>query len=431
MRIASIAAGAGGMYCGSCLRDNTLAAELIRLGHDCLLVPTYTPLKTDEPGVAVDRVMFGGLNVYLQQVHPSFGRLPDWFKENVLDAPWLLNWLMRFSDMTSPSDLGAMTVSVLEGQTGRQRAEMTKLIRWLARDVRPDIVNLPNAMFVGMAGPIKAALRVPVVVTVSGEDLFLDGLPDRHRDRALKLIARGMADCDAVIATSRYYADHTSRLFRVPRAKVHVVPLGIRLDGHGGPRPDHQRPPTVGYLARLCPAKGLHVLLDALPHLRSLPGTASARIKVAGYLGEGDKPYVEKEKARLAERGLSEAVVWVGEVDRRAKVEFLQTVDVFSVPTVYRESKGLPVIEALANGTPAVQPAHGAWVEMLESTGGGLLVKPGDPTELALGLHKLLTDPAAARRHGDAGRAAVHERHTSRRMAEETLAIYRTVLPPK
>ena len=49
MKIVYLAAGAGGMYCGSCLHDNTLAAALMRLGEDVLLMPTYTPIRTDEP----------------------------------------------------------------------------------------------------------------------------------------------------------------------------------------------------------------------------------------------------------------------------------------------------------------------------------------------------------------------------------------------
>ncbi len=65
MKIAYIASGAAGMYCGMCLHDNTLAAALIAAGQDVLLIPTYTPIKTDEENVSNDRVFFGGINVYL------------------------------------------------------------------------------------------------------------------------------------------------------------------------------------------------------------------------------------------------------------------------------------------------------------------------------------------------------------------------------
>ena len=56
------------MYCGSCLRDNALASELIARGHDVTLVPLYTPLRTDEANVTQPQVLFGGISVYLQQL---------------------------------------------------------------------------------------------------------------------------------------------------------------------------------------------------------------------------------------------------------------------------------------------------------------------------------------------------------------------------
>jgi len=55
------------MYCGSCLHDNTLATAMIARGHDVALIPTYTPTRTDEPDVSIDRVFYGAVNVYLEQ----------------------------------------------------------------------------------------------------------------------------------------------------------------------------------------------------------------------------------------------------------------------------------------------------------------------------------------------------------------------------
>jgi len=71
MRILSITAGAAGMYCGSCLRDNGLAVELLARGHDVTLLPLYTPTNPDEHNVSRDRVLFGGISIYLR---PSSAR---------------------------------------------------------------------------------------------------------------------------------------------------------------------------------------------------------------------------------------------------------------------------------------------------------------------------------------------------------------------
>ena len=75
-RIVYLTAGAGGMYCGSCLNDNTLARALTKLGVDIQLVPTYTPITTDEHDVSLNEVYFGGINVYLQQKFPPLRWLP-------------------------------------------------------------------------------------------------------------------------------------------------------------------------------------------------------------------------------------------------------------------------------------------------------------------------------------------------------------------
>src|SRR5262245_45781669 len=75
-KIAFITAGGAGMFCGSCMRDNTLAAQLIKLGSDIVLIPTYTPIRTDEANVSIEQVFFGGINVYLQQKWSLFRFVP-------------------------------------------------------------------------------------------------------------------------------------------------------------------------------------------------------------------------------------------------------------------------------------------------------------------------------------------------------------------
>ena len=74
---------------------------------------------------------------------------------------------------------------------------------------------------------------------------------------------------------------------------------------------------------------------------------------------------------------LSEDFEYCGEVDRRQKIELLNSIDVLSVPTIYNEPKGLFVLEAFANGVPVVQPRHGAFPELTEATEGGRVVEPG------------------------------------------------------
>ncbi|MEA2560423.1 MAG: hypothetical protein QOH06_1927 [Acidobacteriota bacterium] len=422
MRIAYIAAGAANMYCGTCLHDNTLAAALQKMGHDVALVPTYTPLRTDVPGVSLDRVFFGALNVYLQQKAAAFRHTPEAL-DRLLDRPGVIQRAARLGASTDPTELGDLTHSILQGEEGFQAKELAKLVDWLRDDFRPDVVHLTNSMFAGFARNLKRELGVPVVCSLQGEDLFINQLREPWRIRVRELLSERARDIDAFQVNSVWYADFMADYLKCDRNRMFVVPLGLPLQGHDGEPHAESDPLTVGYLARICPEKGLHVLVEAF---RLLAGRV--RLRVAGYLGERDRPYLEDLEKRIAGWGLSGFYEYVGEVDREEKIRFLQTLDVLSVPTVYLEPKGLFVLEALANGVPVVQPRHGAFPEMIEATGGGLLVEPDSPEELARGIEALMRDPALRRELGRRGREAVHTRFHDRAEAEETLRVYERLL---
>lgn len=431
MRIAYIAAGAADMYCGSCLHDNTLAAALQKMGHDAVLVPTYTPLRTDGLDVSLDRVFFGALNVYLQQkaaafrhTPPILGRSFDW----LLDRPGLIRRAARLGASTDPTELGDLTYSILQGEEGFQAKELEKLIAWLRDDLRPEIIHLTNSMFAGFARELKRELGVPVVCSLQGEDLFLDQLHEPWKTRVRDLLRERAHDIDVFQVNSAWYADFMADyLGGIDRSRMLVVPLGLDLKGYAtAPLRAPDEPLTIGYLARICPEKGLHQLVEAF-HLLAAQ-MPSVRLRVAGYLGARDRAYLHDLEARIADWGLADAYEHVGEVDREGKLRFLQSLDVLSVPTVYRDPKGLSVLEALAGGVPVVQPRHGAFPEMIEATGGGLLVEPGSTEDLARAIGSLLRDPALRRELGERGREAVHTRFSARSEAEGTLRVYEAVL---
>ena len=122
--------------------------------------------------------------------------------------------------------------------------------------------------------------------------------------------------------------------------------------------------------------------------------------------------------------GLADSFTYYGEVDRAQKIRFLRNIDVFSVPTTYAESKGLPILESLANGTPVVQPNHGTFPAMLETTGGGLLFAPHSPEALAKNIAWLLRDKKLRHQLGTIGKKAVHTHYHDDATAATTLAIY-------
>ena len=424
MKIAYLIAGAGGMYCGSCMRDNRLAGKLIERGHDVAVLPHYTPLRTDEPDNSNQPIYFGGVNVYLQQKSALFRHTPR-FLDRLLDAPALLRSLGKMATKTRPESLGDLTVSVLRGEHGAQRKEVTRLIEGLRR-IEPALIHLPNLMFAGVAEELKRELGVPIVCTLAGEDIFLDALEEPFRAESLDLIRVGAVHIDAFVAPTAYYGDHAAQHFGLDAARVHFVPMGIHVGDFDEAPGVSDSPFVIGYLARICPEKGLARLCDSFTKMRK--DGRDCRLRVAGFLGEADRDYFSTVTDDIRSSGLEEFVDLVGEVSHDAKIDFLRSIHVLSVPTTYPEAKGLFVLEAMAAGVPVVQPNHGSFPELIESTGGGVLFDPDQPDGLARALASLMDDSKRRNELGLAGKEAVQEKFTDDVMADSTLSLYHRVL---
>ena len=426
MKILYLTGGAGQMYCGSCLRDNALATELISRGHDVTLLPVYTPTLTDEPNVSEERVFFGGISVYLEQYVPLFRKSPRWL-DRLWDSTSILNLASRRSISTSPKMLGELTVSMLKGEAGFQHKEISKLLDWLKHEGPPDLVSLPYSLLIGLARPIKEALDRPLCCTLQGEDLFLEGLHEPYKSEALDLIRASVGHVDTFISVSEYYAEFMPGYLGIPREKIRVVPLGINLQGYESRQRETSQAFTVGFFARLAPEKGLHVLADAYRKLRERGELPGARLEAAGYLAPEHKDYLADIEQQMKACGLASEFHYRGALDREQKIAFLQKLDVLSVPATYDEPKGIFLLEAMACGVPVVQPGRGAFPEIIEKTGGGLLVEPDDAESLAEGLLRIYKEPALAEKLGQSGFEKVREYYSVARMADRALEVYESV----
>lgn len=418
------------MYCGSCLRDNALAGELIRQGHDVTLMPVYTPTKTDETNASAQgKVLFGGISVYLQQNSALFRHTP-WLLDRLWDSGWALGAAARRSLSVNPTFLGEMTVSMLEGAGGRLAKEFRKFEHWLRGCQRPDIITLPNTLLIAMASSIKRVYNGPVVITMQGEDLFLDQLQEPYGSRARELIRGHIPAVDGFIAISSWYADHMAGYLGLPRECVHTVPIGIRAG-------DFTRAPErgdgvfrVGYLARIAPEKGLHLLAEAWREFRRRY-SAPARLEAAGYLAPDHRPYLDSIEAQLRQWGLEAGFTCHGELGRGDKLRFLSSLDAFCVPPVYDDPKGLYLLEAMASGVPVVAPARGALLEHVDACEGGLLVPPDDAASIAEALLELAENPVRARALGASAHLGVERHRSLSAMARRTLAVYQSLIGPR
>src|SRR6266581_1113666 len=412
MNIIQLTPGAGAMFCGNCFRDNALVAVLRKMGHEVTMVPLYLPLTLDEADQSSGTpIFFSGINVYLEQKSALFRQAPDWIR-NVLASRPLLRWAAGRAAKTRAIDLGDLTLSMLRGEEGKQVRELDDLIDWLLKtQPRPDVICLSNALLLGMARRLKSKLGAPLVCALQGEDSFLDALPASHRAACWRAVAERAAEVDAFIAPSRYFANLMSERLGLPAASVRVVYNGIDLAGyHGGSRISNDRegkassssadtrhlPPKLGFFARMCREKGLDTLVEAFILLRKRGRVKELGLRIGGSCGPADEPFVNSLRERLTANGLMSAVEFHRNLDRAAKLAFLRSLTVFSVPALYGEAFGLYVIEAMAAGVPVVQPRAAAFPELIEATGGGVLCAPNDPQALADGIEGLLLDPQRA-----------------------------------
>jgi glycosyltransferase involved in cell wall biosynthesis len=425
MRILSLTGGAGAMYCGSCLRDNALAAELLRRGNDVVLTPVYTPTKTDEANVSGDHVFFGGISVYLEQHSALFRHTPR-LLDKLWDSSWALKLATKRQISVDPKVLGEMTVSMLKGERGFQAKEIRKLLDWLKTERRFDVINLPYSLLLGLAEPMKRELKAPICCTLQGDDLFLDQLGEPYRTESMERIRVCSAHVDAFLPVSKYYQDFMPHYLGIPASKMRLVTLGVNADDFEARSQPPEGPFTIGYLARIAPEKGLHALAEAYCRLRLRPDTENTRLVAAGYLAAEHQGYLDGARSILRKAGLEREFEYRGEVDRAGKIAFLHELHVLSVPAPYHEPKAMFLMEAMACGVPVVEPRVGAFPEIIEKTGGGLVVDPG-PDALADGILAIRRDPTLARALGVAGAAGVREHYTVTRMAEQVEAVYREV----
>jgi glycosyltransferase involved in cell wall biosynthesis len=427
MNFAFLTPGTGSYYCGACMRDNALAKSLLAAGHQVSLLPMYLPLQLDEEVLpqAQNPIFFGGINVYLQQNVSLFRHTPRWL-DNFLNHSGLLRSAARRSHMTSAHTHGAMALAMLRIEDSRFGKELDKLIDWLATD-KPDILCLGTALQAGMIRQLKQRLGVKIICCFQGEDSFLDGLPEPFKTDCWKELRDRLQDADLLVAPSQFYADLMRQRLDAPGLRIEVMPNGIDLEGYRPPNPSS--PPVIGYLARMIREKGLPVLVEAFIHLRNTLKHPDVRLHIAGAATAGDSKLIGELKRQLTAAGLGDQVIWSPNISREQKADMLSSLTIFSVPATYPEAFGLYLIEALASGVPVVQPRASSFPEIIEESGGGVLVPPGDPIALATAWQDLLNRPDALQSFREKGRHTAEHSYSVKAMRERFLALATPLVP--
>ncbi len=285
-----------------------------------------------------------------------------------------------------------------------------------------DVVHLHNfSQFV----PILRALNPDLRIVINMQCEWLATLCRSAIERRLRSV-------DLIVGCSEFIVDGPRKRFPKLADRCHVLDNGF--DPGLFPKAPHdslEKPPapaagpTLLYVGRLSPEKGIHVLIDAFPEIaRAHPGT---RLQLIGghssapteylidlsddpmVLGltrfyEGDKGYVKMLKERVP-KALESQVDFIEKLPQAELLERYQRADLFIFPSACNEAFGMPPVEAMACGVPVVASRIGGLPEVVTDGETGLLVEPHDPEHLARTVCDLLGDEPRLGRLGAAGPA--------------------------
>ncbi len=428
MRIAYIIPGSGGtFYCENCLRDIDIVNAIRRLGYEVIVVPMYLPLFTDESEIKPDLpVFYGAINVYLKFKLPFLRKVPEWFTR-ILDSPALLHLAAKKAGSTRAATLGDMTMSLLRGDEGEHADELKRLVYTLHDEVQPDIVHLSNALLLGLVRYIKRELGVPVTCSLQDEDTWVEAMDHRQAESVWSMMTEKASEVNAFFPVSRYFALKMMNRMRIPQDRLHVTYIGLDLECYR-PVSHSSSPPVIGFLSRISESQGLGLLAEAFINLKQDSSLREAKLRISGGKTGDDRKFVRHLTKLFEIKGVSKDVEIVHDFDKESRIRFFGSLTVLSVPALSEHAWGMYLIEALALGTPVVQPELGAFPELIQETGGGIVYSPNSVDALTSALKSLLLDREKAAALGKQGSKAAHEKFGLETMAKHMLDVYQSCL---
>ena len=427
MQIIHIIPGSGGsFYCGNCLRDSKYVDALRSMEHEVIKVPMYLPLFADEHDLNDIPVFYGAISIYLKQLWPSFRRAPAWM-DRLLNSKPALKLASRLAGSTRAAGLEEMTVSMLLGEDGGQEEELNQLAGWISEHCRPDIVHLSNALLLGLAHRIKEKLNVPVVCSLQDEDVWVEAMHPSASKEVWDLMSRKAAHVDAFIAVSSHYTQLMKKRLSLPEEKLQCLHLGVAPADYDY-LPASEKPKNIGFLSRMCRENGLDILIDAFIELKKDPEAAGSQLIISGGHTRDDTSFLRAQKRKLKRAGLLHQVDFHEDFEGDGRKEFFKKAAVLSVPVRRGEAFGLYLLEAMASGTPVVQPRLGAFPEIIATSGGGVTYAPNRPENLAAALKEVLFHPRQLAGLSQAGWNGVEQHFHLDKQASKMLSIYEQVI---
>jgi glycosyltransferase involved in cell wall biosynthesis len=428
MKIVYLITGSGGsFYCGNCYRDMIYLRSIRKVpGTIASAIPLYLPPDGTTVENGLDKnVFFGAISMYLREKVSFLKNMPV-FMDKIVDSPPMLKMAAKRAGTTRTEGLEDMTLNMIKGENAFPDKELQRLVDYITKDGKPDIIHLSNALIIGLAHQIKKKIDVKIVCSLLNEDDWIDEMAEPWQSGAWDLIAKEAGNVDAFLTPSKYYKDHFISKTGISGANIHVVPLGIDPADLVNIEKKHNWP-AVGYFCRINSQNGFDKLVDAFIELKlgnTLPGL-TLHIS-GGYTGD-DKSFIQEQIRKVKEKGLKSSIKIYPEFQGNSKQEFFSNIDVMCVPVRKHDGYGLYILEANAAGVPVVQPATGAFPEIVEKTGGGITYFPDSAGELSRSLAEFLNQKDLITDMGKRGKEKVLSELSLEKMSEGLSRVYNSL----
>src|SRR5450759_146049 len=428
MKIVYLITGSGGsFYCGNCYRDMIYLRAIRKVnGITASAIPLYLPPDETTVESGLDKnVFFGAISMYLREKVPFLRNMPV-FIDKLVDSRPMLKMAARMAGTTRTEGLEDMTLNMIRGENAFPDKELQRLVNYLSRDGKPDIIHLSNALIIGLARQIKKKLDVKIVCSLLNEDDWIDEMAEPYQSRAWKLISKEAHNVDAFLTPSNYYKEMFISKTGIPGNNFHVIPLGID-PGDLMKIEKKDNYPSIGYFCRINSQNGIDKLVDAFIELKSGNSLPGLTLHISGGYTGDDRPFIADQIRKIKASGLKSFVRIYPEFQGKSKQEFFSNIDVMSVPVRKHDGYGLYILEANAAGIPVVQPATGAFPEIIEKTMGGITYSPDTISELSANLLKLFKNNNLRAQLGGSGRENVIKELSLDKMAEGLSEVYNSL----
>jgi len=229
-------------------------------------------------------------------------------------------------------------------------------------------------------------------------------------------------DVDAFFAVSRYFASYMQPLLAIPEEKLFVHHITIDPADYTYQN-SSEKPLNIGYISRMCEENGLDILVDAFILLKKDKQWDKVNLIVTGgSTGENSK-FVKSIRRKISKSGLESEIEFHQDFED-GRHEFFKKVSMISVPVLDGEAFGMYLLESMASGVPVVQPALGAFPEIVKKSGGGIIYEPNTPEALAKTLSDILADQEKINKLSALGRKGVEDKFNVQQEAKDVVARY-------